>query len=150
MDTLPHINHKLLSVSHQILHLTLHISFQPWWTGQLSIKETCLIFKSFLLFISSVIFRQQLFNTRLVSPSMEAAPYTSNKPHPKNRWYTQTHTALQINDNSERHHGASTWEGISPLHTEGGLVVFPLSRADFPMKCFHFAPFGFSCSTGYN
>lgn len=61
---------------------------------------------------------------------MVAAHYTSNKPHHKNGWYVWAYTALQINDNSKRHHVASIWEGIFPWHTEGesGSVFFVPSR----------------------
>lgn len=142
-DTFLHINHRRWSISHHILHLTLHMSLQPWRT---SINKRNLSYFSKLFII-----HKKIINTWLVSPSIEEAPYTSNKPHKKNRWYSQTYMTLQIHGNSKKqHHVAFTWEEISLCKLKGDLAVFPLFPADLPMKCFHFAPFGSSCSTGYN
>lgn len=84
--------------------------------------------KLFIVYILG--YFQTIINTWLVSLSTAAAHYTSNKPHHKSGWYVWAYTALQINDNSKRHHVASTWEGIFPWHTEGesGSVFFVPSR----------------------
>lgn len=136
METFPPINCKWLSISHQNLHLTSHISL---WSRDTTINKGSMPYlkkkktpkKKQKLFIVYILgYFQTIINTWLVSLSMAAAHYTSNKPHHKSGWYVWAYTALQINDNSKRHHVASTREGIFPWHTEGepGSVFFVPSR----------------------
>lgn len=73
---------------------------------------------------------QTIIHTSLASLSTVVPHHMSNNPNQKNGWYVWVYTALQINDNSERHHVASAWERIFPWHNEGGSgsVFFVPSR----------------------
>lgn len=115
-NTFPHIIHKWFSVSQQILHLTLHTSLQPRGTN--INKRNVLFSELFIVHILS--YFQRIINTWLVSDPVKEAPYTSKRPHEKNRWYIKTNTSLQINGDLRKNHVASAWEGIFPLQTEEG------------------------------
>lgn len=128
---------------------TFHIASITSALGQ-TVNQRNASYLSKRFIVHSLGYFQTISNTWLVSPSMEEASYASNKLHEKNGWHRQTYTTSQSNDNPKAYHVASTWEGVFPLRLKGDLAALPLSPADFSMKCFHFAPFGFSCLTGYN
>ena len=81
-NAFPHINHKRFSVSHQILHLTLHTSLQPRGTN---INEREMSYFSKLFIVHILGYFQTIINTWLVSCPVDEVPYTSNEPHEKNR-----------------------------------------------------------------
>lgn len=89
-----------------------------------------IILKNKLFIVHILGYFQTRVHTWLASLPMVAATHTSKKPHQKKGRYVWVYRALQLNDNSERHHVASTWGGTFPWHTEGGSgsVFFVPSR----------------------
>lgn len=93
---------------------------------------------------------QTIMNIQLVSLSTDEVPYTlkSSLKRIDDTHKLIQHYKLMIIQKSTMQ--LLLEKEFSFCKQKGYLAEFPLSPADFSMKCFHFAPFGFSCSTGYN